>query len=202
MKRSKDIFISILRDTNNTTPLYSYLKDFVRPPYDCSDLLRWQWAQSVSAFDKLIHDLVRVGMIETYIGRRAPTKKFLDFAFSVDVHLQILQDPYSACSLFEQQIVHKHSFLSFQDPDKISDVLSNIWNEKQKWSKIAQEIGLDEMFLRTKLKNISIRRNQIVHEGDYSNSLLLRQPVSEIDVTDVLVFIEDLGVSIYDLVKL
>ena len=53
--------------------LYDYLDNIVKPPYDYSDLLRWQWAQSVSALDKLIHDLIRIGMVQTYQGLRTPT---------------------------------------------------------------------------------------------------------------------------------
>lgn len=202
MKRSLDVFKSILCDTNNCKVVYDYLKNVVRPPYDYSDLLRWQWAQSVSAFDKLIHDLIRVGMVEIFVGKRNPTPSFLNFGLNMDAHFQMVQDPASASTQFEQQVVTKHSFLSFQDPKKISEALSNIWDENQKWAKIASEMSLDENYLKTKLKNISIRRNQIVHEGDYSNSLLQRQDIVDTDVADVIDFIEKLGTAIYNLVKL
>ena len=55
--------------------------------------------------------------------------------------------------------------------------------------------------IATMLKNISIRRNQIVHEGDYSNALLQRQAITHTDTSDVVDFIFSLGTTIYNLVK-
>ncbi|WP_339166799.1 HEPN domain-containing protein [Paenibacillus sp. FSL R5-0341] len=202
MIKSLALFQSIIEDTRNTNALYNYLENVIKPPYDYSDLLRWQWAQSVSALDKLIHDLVRVGMQESFFNSRKPTKKFLSFGLTIDVHSQMIQNPTTASILLEQQITHKHGFLSFQEPEKISDALSNIWEEPHKWKKISEKLNLEENFTKIQLKNISIRRNQIVHEGDYSSSLLQRQPISEQDVTEVIDFIEKIGFSIYELVLL
>ena len=70
-----------------------------------------------------------------------------------------------------------------------------------KQGKISASMGLDENYLRTKLKNISIRRNQIVHEGDYSNALLQRQAITHADTSDVVNFVFLLGTTIYNLVK-
>ncbi|WP_168124036.1 HEPN domain-containing protein [Paenibacillus sp. HB172176] len=202
MNSSFQLFKSILEDTTNSKVLYQFLKDVVKPPYDYSDLLRWQWAQSVSALDKLIHDLVRVGMVESFLGTRAPTPKFLSFGFTLDIHFQLNQNTASATLLFEQMITQKHGYLSFQEPDKIADALSNIWSEQHKWQKISIQLGFDENYTKTMLKNITIRRNQIVHEGDYSNILLQRQPILEEDVDTVIDFIKKLGEAIYNLVKL
>ena len=55
MTSSFAVFKEIIKETRNSSSLYSYLQNVVHPPYDYSDLLRWQWAQSVSALDKLIH---------------------------------------------------------------------------------------------------------------------------------------------------
>lgn len=202
MISSVELFRSILNDTKNTRTLYQFLKNVVKPPYDFSDLLRWQWAQSVSALDKLVHDLVKMGMVESFIGTRPPTPKFLGFGFTLDTHFQLIQSTATAANLFEQMVIQKHGHLSFQEPDKISDALSNIWLEQHKWQRIASGLGLEENYTKTMLKNISIRRNQIVHEGDYSNISLQRQPLTEEDVDEVLDFVERLGEVIYNLVKL
>lgn len=201
MTNSFSVFTAIINDTRNSNNLYSYLQNVVRPPYDYSDLLRWQWAQGVSALDKLIHDLVRVGMLEIFQGRRPATPKYFNFPISMQVHEQMRQTPDLSYSIFEQAIVHRNSYLAFQDPDKISDALSYIWPEPHKWSVIADRLGMAEATARAQMKNISIRRNQIVHEGDYSSNLLQRQPIEAIDSTDVLNFISTLGETIYNEVK-
>lgn len=54
--------------------------------------------------------------------------------------------------------------------------------------------------LKTKLNNIVIRRDQIVHEGDcFTTSLpLQQQQINEADVDDVIRFVTELVNAIYD----
>lgn len=101
MTSSFAVFKEIIKETRNSSSLYSYLQNVVHPPYDYSDLLRWQWAQSVSALDKLIHDLVRVGMLEIFQGNRAPTSKFLTFPVSLQTHEQMRRMPNLSYSILE-----------------------------------------------------------------------------------------------------
>lgn len=202
MNSAYNIFKRILSDTQHTNAVYNYLDQVVNPPIDYSDLLRWQWAQACSALDKLVHDLVKAGMLEIFSGQRQHTSKYLSFTLTLDAHSQMTINQSIAIQVLDQQISMKHGYLTFQEPDKISDALSNIWGEKHKWQYVATEMGLAEDFIKTKLRNISIRRNQIVHEGDYSSSLLQRQVITYADVQDVLSFVEKLGSAIYKLVKL
>lgn len=102
MTSSFCIFKDIINETRNSSSLYNYLQNVVRPPYDYTDLLRWQWAQSVSALDKLIHDLVRVGMLETFQGKRPPTSKFLAFPLSLQTHDQMCHTPHLSYSILLQ----------------------------------------------------------------------------------------------------
>lgn len=198
MKNSYAVFQLILHDTENAAVVYSYLKNTVCPPFDYSDLLRWQWAQGVSALDKFIHDIVRAGMLEIYMGKREATPRWSSFPISIELHQQMQDNPAGACMLLESEILRKHSFLSFQDPDKIAEALSFIWNEPHKWQVLSAKMGMDEKFVRTYLKNISIRRNQIVHEGDYSSLHLQRQLISEQDTKAVLDFISKLAEAIFN----
>jgi hypothetical protein len=201
MQRAYNLFEKILKDTETAQVLYTYLDTTVKPPLDYTDLLRWQWAQSVSALDKLIHDFVRIGMVKIFEGTRPMTDKYKSFTIDIQTYNQLNNNIAIASSIFEQQVLLKNGFLSFQDPAKISDALSYIWDEKHKWQKIAQQMNQDESLVKTTLKNIVIRRNQIVHEGDYSDTLLQRQEICEQDVIDVITFIKSLAQSIYALVK-
>ena len=201
MNTAYNVFLGILQDTKNSDVLYVYLRDYVKPPYDYSDLLRWQWAQSVSALDKLVHDLIRIGMLNIFQGTRTPTPKYSSFVIDMDCYSQMIQFPILASSIFEGKVIRKLSYLSFQEPTKISDGLALIWSETNKWKKISDKIGLNEDYTKTKLKNTSIRRNQIVHEGDYSSTLLHRQDIEHSDTLDVIDFVESVGTAIYQLVK-
>ena len=201
MNASYKKFQQIIVDTKNSGAVYSYLLNVVKPPYDYSDILRWQLAQTVSALDKLVHDLVRVGMLEIYQGRRDSTAKFESFGITLDILNNIKSNPSQEISYIEKQIFMVNGFKAFQDPDKISESLALIWKENHKWEKIAAVLGDNPTTVRSQLKNIVIRRNQIVHEGDYNGYLTTREGIDESDVTSVLSFIEKLGEAIFNCVK-
>lgn len=201
MNNSYTKFKQLIADTRSSGVTFNYLFNVVKPPYDYSDLLRWQLAQAVSALDKLVHDLVRVGMMEIYQGRRSTTPKYESFTIPLGILNNMRANPTQELSYFENQIILTNGYKSFQDPEKISDSLSLIWNESQKWDKIASNLNRNPNDIRTQLKSIVIRRNQIVHEGDYDGYSLLRTPIVEADVIAVVDFIEKLGDAIYRCVK-
>lgn len=194
-------FEKLVEDTKNVHTLYEYIENVMKAPFDYSDLLRWQWIQCVSAFDKLIHDLVRIGMIEVFQGQRIATAKFNTFSLDYLSYNEMLNNPIQRVQIFEQKIILKHSYLAFQDPGKVADALSYIWNENDKWLKIANKVGVDKNTCLIKLKNIVSRRNQIVHEGDYADTLSQRQEIYSSDVVDIRNFILKVGEGIYLCVK-
>jgi hypothetical protein len=123
----------------------------------------------VSAFDKLIHDIIRIGMVQIFVGERMPTKKYNSEPISIQFHFSLMNAEIPPREfLFEREIVRKLGYLSFQDPDKISEALALIWSENAKWAKISSAMGWTESDARTKLKLIAARRNAIVHEADRS----------------------------------
>lgn len=201
MNNAYAVFTKTIRDTRQTTVLYDYFDQVMNPPCDYSDLLRWQWVQSISALDKLIHDLVKVGVCQAFKGSRHPTSKFHSMPIDIKNVLNMDQNSTARDSIFESYIISKFKTYSFQDPDKISDGLSYIWDEPHKWQKIADAIGKSENDIRTELRNIVLRRNQISHEGDYVFHLGDREPIERADTVEVVNFIETLGSAIYNLVN-
>lgn len=204
MKKAYDAFLKILEDTNNIGVVYIYLEN-MPTPLDYSDLLRWQWVQAVSALDKLVHDLVRIGLVEIYSGQRQITPKAAKFPITLDTHIMLSKNADLIGShsllLFNDTVAERHSFLSFQTTEAIGDALSYIWDVNDKWAKISQYIGMDKKDVITILKNIVIRRNQIVHEGDYPSMQLSRNEITKKDTDDVIAFVQKIGAAIYNLVK-
>ncbi|WP_251497738.1 HEPN domain-containing protein [Otoolea muris] len=194
-------FFTLVKDTENVEVLYNYFNTSVTAPVDTSDLLRWQWVQCISAFDKLIHDLVRVGMLEIFMGKRLRTPKYSTFQIDIQTYVD-MADNINAVSILEQKIILKHGFLAFQEPGKVADALSYIWNENDKWGRISGLMALNRNDCVTYLKNIVIRRNQIVHEGDYTDIYSKRQDIDPEDVIDIRNYILKLGKAIYDCVSL
>ncbi|HIS57076.1 MAG TPA: hypothetical protein IAB48_10555 [Candidatus Fimimorpha excrementavium] len=201
MQQSYQRFIELVKDTENVEALYAYFEKVITAPIDISDLLRWQWVQCVSAFDKFVHDLVRAGMLEIFLGNRASTPKYNTFQIDVQTYADMINNSVDASLIFERKIVMKHSFLAFQDPVKVAEALAFIWNESDKWGKISNLMGMTKYDCTTYLKNIVIRRNQIVHEGDYTDYLSKRQDIFSQDVLDIRNYILKLGKAIYDCVK-
>ena len=194
-------FVELIENTRNVNALYDYVEKQMRAPIDASDLLRWQWVQYISAFDKYIHDIVRIGILDIFQGNRQATSKFENLQLDLKTYLDMKNTPLTEVSILEQKIVLKHSFLAFQDPGKVADALSYIWTDNDKWGTISGKIGMQRNDCITFLKNAVIRRNQIVHEGDYVDTLSKRQDIYEQDVTDVKEFILKIGKAIYDCVK-
>ena len=194
MTNAKAVFRAIIDQTNISKGLYNYLSE-QKVPIDASDLLRWQWVVAISALDKYIHDIVRIGMVQEFLGTRPKTDKY--YTFRIDLrNYSNLSGSTTPVIEFEQEIIRQHSFLAFQHPDKISDALSYIWTERKKWDVISQHMStpITSEDLKIKLNNIVVRRNQIVHEGDcFTPTLPLQQQIiNKTDVDDVITFISEL----------
>lgn len=190
-------FLENMKQAAALGSLYDHLVATVAIPNAFDDLLRSQIVYSISAFDKLIHDLIRVGMVQTFAGTRAATPKYLNEGIQLR-HLTAL----SAGSIpppdvaFEQIVRDKLSVLSFQDPAKLADGLSYVWTEPQKWQVIAGALGVSDEDARTTLRLISTRRNAIVHEADLHPISHLKQPISKQEALDASSFLVALGTEI------
>lgn len=201
MNRAYRKFELLMSDTKNISSIYDYLQKCVKGPLNYDDLLRFQWVQSVSALDKLVHDLVRVGMIHIFTSRRSSTAKYRNFQVDMDWYELVASTPYMIVPEFEKKVIKQHGYLAFEDPDKISDALSNIWDANDKWKLIADRMYEDKNTVKITLKNIVTRRNQIAHEGDYIDDLGNRQMIEKADTDVVLNFINKIGTAIYECVR-
>ncbi len=208
MQRALEQFQNNIKSIQELSALYHQLVITLQP-FDLSDILRAQLVYAVSALDKLVHEVVRVGMIQSFNGARSKTSKFNAFSISLETYHKLQQaTSHSIDTLqletpeyfFEQEIVIKHRHLSFQEPDKIADALSLIWEEKQKWQKIAVPLNISDDELKKKLKSIVSRRNQIVHEADINFQTNLRNTIDESDVKESVEFIFSLGKNIVSIV--
>ena len=131
MHRALAAFNLSIQDARSLTILYDFLKASVRTPFPYDDLLRSQIVYSVGAFDKLIHELIRIGMVATFMGTRPATAKYKAEPISIQFHGTLVAATIPPKEiLFEQEIGRKLSTLTFQDPEKVSDGLAYIWGEK------------------------------------------------------------------------
>lgn len=203
MHRSKSRFnVAVLR-VRNLDSLYIHLTDTLHyPAIDVSDILRSELVYVISAFDKLMHDIIKQGMIDTFLGYRVATPAYKNFTITL-AQLDAINNATAIptpVDIFEGIIIQSHSHLSFQDPEKLNPALSLIWLESYKWQKIAICMGMTENDVKVELKNIVIRRNQIVHEGDLDLLTGILQPIRHADVINSVNFIDELGNCIFSLI--
>ncbi|MHC5917512.1 MAG: HEPN domain-containing protein [Nostoc sp.] len=190
-----------MEDARNLTSLYEYLEYSIKSPFSFDDLLRSQIVYSVSAFDKLIHDVIRIGIIEIFTNKRQPTQKYLAESISISTYNELIPATVPPKEyIFEQAIIKKLKIISYQDPEKVADGLSYIWNEKQKWQQIAIKIGMDDKAAKTTLKLIADRRNSIVHEADINPSTNTKYSISKTECQSITDFLWKCGEEIVGLV--
>lgn len=209
MYNSYKNFEKNIKDAQKLTSVYNYLTETITVPICFDDLLRAQLVNSLSALDKLIHDLIKIGIIDIFNGLRPPTPKYLAEPLKLEIYHELSNsnsgmdaiDLLARASIFEKAITEKLKFVSYQDPSKISDGLGYITSEKFKWKVISQHLSMDENTVKTQLKLIVSRRNSIVHEADINPQNLDKISIIQSDCEESMDFILKCGEAIYLLVK-
>ena len=165
---------------------------------DLTDLLRAQIVMIVSALDHYIHEITRVGMLEVFNGERPQTDAFLRFQVTLDAAISGISNP-RLNEWLDSEIREKHGHLSFQHPDNIADAVRR-FSSCELWSSVARHLNLDVQDVKNRLRLIINRRNRIAHEADLDPSYPgtgTRWPISPIDVTGTLDFIQDVCEAIH-----
>lgn len=194
-----------LEESKALAVLYNYLSVTVGGPVGYDDLLRAQIVYSVSAFDKLMHDMILIGLVDTYKGSRQPTDKYLGEALTMNTVNKMAK---SALSLlpppefhFKEAMFSKLKVISYQDPSKIADGLAYIWRENHKWVRVASEINMSDNDVKVQLRLIANRRNAIVHEADINPVTHQKNSIDVAMSNEVSDFLGKCGEAIYRLVK-
>lgn len=164
---------------------------------DTSDILRAQIVLGVSAFDFYLHEITVLGMLEVWLGKRQPTDAYSKFKVS----MAALSGSNGASSVwFEAEIRERHSFLSFQQPDKVADAI-RLFSTVQLWREVALRMRRSEADVKNDLRLIVDRRNKIAHEADLNPSFPdLCWPISESDVVGALTFLKAATRTIHSVV--
>ena len=184
---------------------------------ELDDMLRAQIINAVSAMDCYIHEIVRIGIIKSFLGDRPQTSKWKSSPVSLENVQSIIaiEQLGLAAPQKEAEMVNALNSifkpllktLSFQQSDKIKDALSYIWLEEHKMQAIANSINynlvgnnLNEKvkYLEQKLSLIVTRRNQIAHEADWDSVNACKRIVQKSEVDDIILFIEKFVEAIHN----
>lgn len=168
---------------------------------DLSDILRAELVLAVSALDQFVHEVVRLGMLDAYEGRRLRTNAFLRFQVSLEGALRGIDSNNAGNSYWlDDQIRTRNAYRSFQSPDSIADAVRLI-SEVQLWDEVAKRMGIPPEEARDRLRLIVDRRNKIAHEADVNPSPYEELwPIDRQIVTESVDFIERVVESMYSVI--
>lgn len=175
--------------------LHKALLSLTTSAVDSSDILRAQIVLSVSALDYYIHEITVIGMIEVLEGKRTPTSAFSKYRVSMD---SVQGKGFvSGSGWFESDVRERHSFLSFQQPDKIADAI-RLFSDVKLWQAVGVKMSMPDSDVKAQLRLIVDRRNKIAHEADIDPSYPgARWSINEKDVERSIHFIEQVCESIH-----
>lgn len=183
---------------------------------DIDDILRMGLVNTISAMDRFIHEIVRIGIIEIYQDKRPQTSKWKSTRLSYENVIKLINTEkridipdfdkeIEVINILNREFKPILNTLSFQQPEKIKDALSYIWNNEHKMQTIAgsmtnlvgDNLNQKQSHLEQKLRLIVHRRNSIVHEADWDPGRDCKQTISITEVNDAISFVEDFVSAIY-----
>lgn len=133
-------------------------------------------------------------MVAVFERQRPPTPAFLKYRVAMD---SVLSSNSGTCGWFEADVRERHSYLLFQQPDKIAEAI-RLFSDVKLWQNVALQLSIPEQDVKTRLKLIVDRRNKIAHEADIDPSFPnMRWPISRSDVNQSLTYITQICESIY-----
>jgi RiboL-PSP-HEPN len=172
------------------------IESMTKEAIDLSDILRAQIVLVVSALDHFIHELTRLGMIEASKGSRKKTDAFLRFQVPISAADSALSG--TPCETWIGDTVReRHSWQSFQDPEKIADAIRLI-STVGLWDAVGNDLCMPPQDVKTRLRLIIERRNKIAHEADMDpTNPGFRWPIDTQLVNGTVAFIEQIASAIY-----
>lgn len=199
---AKNLFLNSLESVSEMGKLFQSLQSQI-PSLDNSDLLRFQLVYAVSALDRLIHDLIQIGMLNIFAGNIRETDKYKNESICLENYTELshAQNEAERYIIFKNIIVKKMQTKSFQQPEKIADGLSFFWDKSQKLEFISKTMNRDERGVRTQLNLIVTRRNAIVHEADIAFGSLNKTPIDYQDSESAQKFVHDFGMALINCVE-
>lgn len=198
MKKAFDNFVFGIERASDAHALYEGLTVKVSPILRLDDFLRFEIVQAVSALDAFVHELALLGMLEVVDGVRPPTVQFDKFPFCAESVLKFRAT--GNVNLLANDIIQKHSYLSFQHPDKIADAI-RLFSKVELWNEVGAKISRKPKDLKRELSLIVDRRNKIVHEGDLDPTFpMQRWPILPIHSEGARLLIYEIGVAIFEVV--
>lgn len=200
MQSALDQFHISISRVRDLIAVHNSIKVQSTPALDLSDILRAALVLSVSALDYYVHEVVKLGMLEVHQGLRLEPSAFSRFQIYLGSAREALTVSPNMDSWLKDEIQERHSYKSFQQPDKIAEAIRLV-SDKKLWKEVERVMGITAEDIKNELNTIVGRRNKIAHEADIDPTLGLgdRWAIHELDVNNAVDFIEKVVESIHSI---
>lgn len=168
------------------------------PLLDLSEILRSEIVLSVSALDCFVHDLIRLGTTEIYLGVRVfDHKNSIKPDFEIKELIYLLTQPKDyQISAIDKYVRETNNTKSFQTPINISTNLLKIGVDNI-WFKVSKSMNIPQKEIEKTLELIINRRNQIVHEADIDFQRNVKREINPDETISNVEFIQNVCNSIF-----
>ena len=207
MQAALELFQANIQRSRDLTAVFQAMDTQTTQALDLTDILRASLVMSVSTLDYFIHEITRLGILEAYRGERGRTTAFLRFQVTLESAIAASMGRGFEVWL-ENEVRERHSYQSFQMPDRIADALRLV-SDLPLWDSVSARMGLTRQEVIDRLTLIVQRRNKIAHEADimpdHAGQTVhsdLRSPIDEPMVDQAINFIASLAETIHELVSL
>ena len=139
MQVALEVFRANVRRSRDLIAIFRAMRIQTTQVLDLTEVLRAALVNTVSSFDLFVHELVRIGMLESYSSERAKTKAFLRFQVTLLGVLEAISNTGSS-SWLEQEIRGRLGHQSFQLPDNVADAIRLI-SEVELWNEMSAMLG-------------------------------------------------------------
>jgi hypothetical protein len=162
LNRAGEYFDRGIERARGIVALVGHLSKVKPEALSCDDLLRAAIVCSSSAFDLFHHQAFRALMYSRLV------KGNLNIPYLLPTSVVHLSSE-DALPLIDKQIRESLSHRSFLMPDKIAELYSPVIPNF--WKKVAEQGGVPDEGLKSRVKQLGQWRNRIVHESDINPDL-------------------------------
>jgi hypothetical protein len=164
------------------------------PVIDTTDMLRSSVVLSVSAFDFLVHEVIRIE-----VRHRAQNNlPIRNLQIPYDIAIEEGKDFANSLEMYVKEV---NSYKSFFDPEKYSDSLRPLIETP--WLKVCDLLNVNAKDHKFRIKAIYRWRNRIAHEADINPDLsgIRLWGILQSDVEDAISDIRKLGEATVELLR-
>jgi len=192
--QSMKVYEDCIQRALNLCALYKHINESTTDALEVDDLLRSAITLSVSAFDYLIHEIIRLECLYRH------TNGLKTQRIEIPISLLSTTEPERTKKL-DAHIKNINGYKSFISPKKVADGLKCFLQSP--WTEITAIDGRDESETKKSLKLIADWRNRIAHEADINPDLGGTQlwPIYHSDVIESVEFLRHLGGEICEAIK-